>query len=203
MGLLLWMVPIDFHWIILLSFPLESLIVMASWGYYRQWFSYFHFPCMESLIVMASWGYYCEWFPLSSSRSSYFHFLWNPLLSRHDGAITASGSCWLPLESLIVTAFWGYYFEWFLLTSTGISYCHFLWNLLGGVHWYHQGAGLLISGKVSAGNLRPAPIKGDVESATPYQRGLESTTTPIGRGLETKLWPTPPIREVWNLWPPP
>ncbi len=38
---------------------------------------------LESLIVMASWGYYCEWFLLTSSEIAYCYFLWNPLLSLH------------------------------------------------------------------------------------------------------------------------
>ena len=53
------------------------------------------------------------------------------------------------------------------------------------------GGGLLISGKLSVGNLwPPPPIRGDVESMTPSIRG----------GVESM---TLPIRGVWNLWAPP
>ncbi len=58
--------------------------------------------------------------------------------------------------------------------------------LLGAFINYRQG-GILISGKVSAGILRPPPIGGDLDSMTPPVGGGLDSTTPYRKGFETKI----------------
>ena len=107
-------------------------------------------------------------------------------------------------NSLIVTALWGYYFEWFLLTFTGLSYCHFLWNLL--LSWHHgaiTASGSLIFTSL-AWNLLLSWHHGAITVSGSHCLPLDhlifiSSGIPYYPGMMGLLLRVVPVDFLWNL----